>query len=292
MDARKQFADDSDYYRKNRLSSHNSFGAFIDINDDYRLVGKWVCHGWLKRYEMERHNWLDGKKAKYVLSAVMSPHMAKADLRQFIDWLVSRSPYAHIFVDKSVDSILKYGYLVDANHPATFIASAFMCSRFPTESYASSFDKRCKMWRELLDIGYSETEAYFFAQMYEPKSLSQIYPITPARLSSGHTPFHSSLYQEDYVRRFLAGTPILTPTMSKLSNGKGYEEGTVNNLWGRQSNGSEAFWNAVKAIIPQSVAKAKDHHIFRVVRGEGWEYKNRTDFTSVIEQLRGIIHRV
>lgn len=80
--------------------------------------------------------------------------------------------------------------------------------------------------------------------------------------------------------------------MSKLSNGKGYEEGTVNNLWGRQSNGSEAFWNAVKAIVPQSGAKAKDHHIFRVVRGEGWEYKNRTDFTSVIEQLRGIIHRV
>ncbi len=80
MDARKQFAADSDYYRKNRAGSHNSCGAFIDINDNYRLVGEWVCHGWLKRYEMERHDWLHGKKAKYVLS---SQEKAEAYAREF-----------------------------------------------------------------------------------------------------------------------------------------------------------------------------------------------------------------
>lgn len=292
MKARKQFAEDAAEYRADRSSSNNSFGGFIDLKGNYVRVGRWVCHGWLKSYEVTRNNWVNNG-AKYVLSAVMKPNMSKEDLKIFIQWLVTESPYAHIFVDKDVKSILEYGYLVDAAHPAAFITSALITSRFPTESYVNvqTFTKRNMVWRELIDMGVNKTEAFFFAQLYDAASIKSLYPITPSRLSSGHTPFHSFGYQENYVRNFLNGTPQLQEYTTLLSKGYGYVDGTVDNVWGKKSDNSEAFWNVVKALAPQNKTKGKDHNIFRKVVVDTLEYTNREDFLSVIDQLRGVIYR-
>lgn len=292
---REQFALDSANARSKRSSDHNSYGAFILKDGSYAKVGAWVCHGWLSDYNLVNH--IQPKKVvnqtgiKYVLSHVMKPHVSDDLLRRFIDWLVNRSPWAHLHIDKDVDSILKHGYVVDADHSSSLITSGFIASRFVTESYTSDNEvkSRCKVFEELLNMGCSENEAFFFSHMYTsdgPKA--EVYPITFARWSSGHSTFFANNYQEDYVRNFLRGTPQFLAN-NKLSTPKGYENYTINKVWGNQT-GKDSFGDRVQRLIPISKNEKQDHHIFRRAPAKGYSYKDREDFMSIIEQLRGIIN--
>lgn len=292
---RKQFALDSANARSKRSSDHNSYGGFILKDNSYALVGPWVCHGWLSDYNLNHYVTCRGavqsKGVKYVLSAVMKPHVSDSLLRRFIDWMVKRSPWQHIFVDKDVDSILKYGYVVDANHPTSFITSAFIASRFVTESYSSKgeVENRCKVFEELLDAGCPENEAFFFAHMYTSEAKGKdTYPIVFSRWSSGHSTFLPNNYQENYVRSFLRGEPQ-NHGAGVLANGKGYENNTINNTWGKATS-KDSFADNVKSLMPISKSKKVDHHIFRRAPSVGYAYKDREDFMSVIEQLRGMIN--
>lgn len=292
---REQFAADGAGSRAKRISDHNSYGAFILKDGTYAKVGPWVCHGWLSDYNLTHYVQPKAEVAKkgikYVLSHVMKPHVSDNLLRRFIDWLVKRSPWQHIFVDKDVDSILKYGYVVDANHPTSFITSAFIASRFVTESYSSKgeVENRCKVFEELLDAGCPENEAFFFAHMYTSEAKGKdTYPIVFSRWSSGHSTFLPNNYQENYVRSFLRGEPQ-NHGAGVLANGKGYENNTINNTWGKATS-KDSFAEAVKSLMPISKSKKVDHHIFRRAPSVGYAYKDREDFMSVIEQLRGMIN--
>lgn len=287
---REQFAQDAAPSRSKRSSDNNSYGAFILGNDEYSKVGKWVCHGWLSDYNMReslpnRSN-IRLHGVKYVLSAVMKPHTSDENVRLFIDWLVKRSPYAPMHLDKDVDSILKYGYLVRADMPVNVIASGMIASRFITESYTGgqTFEKRCVIWRELYDMGIGENEAFFFAHMFSPASEKKIYPVEFSRLSAGHSTFFATNYQENYVRNFLKGTPA-NPSKVLLSQGRGYENDTLNSLWA-SSTSLDSFGNAIKSLTPRSKQVKVDHHIFRKAPANGWSYKDRDDFMSIIEQLK------
>ena len=292
---REQFAADGEGSRNKRSSDHNSYGAFILKDGSYAKVGAWVCHGWLSDYNLLHH--IQPKKVvneigiKYVLSHVMKPHVSDKLLRRFIDWLVNRSPWAHLHLDKDVDSILKYGYVVDADHSAAFITSGFIASRFVTESYSGKgeMEQRCKVYEELLDMGCPENEAFFFAHMYTSEGKSkEVYPITFSRWSSGHSTFFSHSYQENYVRSFLSASPV-NLGKNVLSIPKGYENNSINNIWGA-CTGKDSFGERVKSLIPISKSEKKDHHIFRRAPSVGYSYKDREDFMSIIEQLRGIIN--
>lgn len=286
---RTQFAKDAARGRAARSGSYNSFGAFVNKKDEYILVGKWVCHGWLGEGTVGSRGWGAGG-IKYVLSAVMYPHMDKDDVPVFIDWLVNRSPWAEVFVDKDVNSILKYGYLVNADFPTRFIASAMIASRFLSESYSGdTFESRCKVWRELLDMGCTENEAFMFAHMYDATSTKVLYPITASRLSSGHSTFLGFGYQEGYVRNFLNATPA-NLTGRKLSSGVGYIYDTICNIWG-SSYDSDSFWERVQKIVPRSRNQGVDHNIFRQMVAKTYSYKNREDFASVITQLREMLNK-
>lgn len=286
---RTQFAKDAAPGRAARSGSFNSFGAFINKKDEYILVGKWVCHGWLGEGTLRSRGWGDGG-LKYMLSAVMAPHMDKNYVPVFIDWLVNRSPWRDVFVDKNVESILKYGYLVNADFPTRFITSAMIASRFPTESYSGdTFEKRCLVWRELLDMGCTESEAFIFAHMYDSKNTTTLYPITASRVSSGHSTFGGFGYQEDYVRNFLNANPS-DITGHKLSSGRGYANDSICNIWGRSYDGDH-FWTKVQKIVPRSRNQGVDHNIFRQLVAKTYSYKNREDFASVITQLREMLNK-
>jgi hypothetical protein len=292
---REQFASDGEASRNKHSSDNNSYGAFILKDGSYAKVGAWVCHGWLSDYNLANH--IKPKASvnkvgiKYVLSHVMKPHVSDKLLRRFIDWLVNRSPWAHLHLDKDVDSILKYGYVVDADHSSAFITSGFIASRFVTESYTSKneVEDRCKVWAELLDMGCSENEAFFFAHMYTSDGVKgSVYPITFARWSSGHSTFFANNYQENYVRAFLQGTPV-NLGKAVLSVPKGYENYTLNKVWGEQT-GKDSFGERVQRLVPTSKNEKQDLHIFRKAPSKGYSYKDREDFMSIIEQLRGIIN--
>ena len=293
MEVRKRFADDAAPYQKTRSADNNAFGGIVTSDGGYVKVGRWACHGWLQGYNLEaKVPYAFNKKGgiKYILSAVMKPHVTEDKLRRFIDWLVHRSPWADIFVDKDIDSILTYGHLVDANFPTSFIVSGMIASRFVTESYSGDeIEKRCAVYQELLDIGCTENEAFFFAHMYNVSNVKKVYPITFSRYYSGHATFYASDYQEDYVRNFLRGTPA-NVGKNMLCDCKGYESDSVNALWAKRSEKSDAFGERVQSLRPASKAVKQDFHIFRKALSNGFEYKDREDFASVIQQLRGLLN--
>lgn len=290
QDIREKFAQDASSYTARKSSDHNAFGGFVKANGTYVKVGRWACHGWLNCMYFDRWGITSASPAKYVLSAVMHRHdnVSKKQQLDFIDWHVNRSPWAHVFVAKDADDIMKYGYVADADNCPSFLANAFISSRFMTESYSGDdFCKRADIYHELLDAGCNNSEAFIFAHMYTHVK-KDLYPITYSRLQSGHSTFYGSMYQENYVRNFLRGTPV-NLTSRKMSVGQGYEDGTVNKVWGDQGK-SDAFNDVVVGLIPESRQKKDDLHIFRKAPKQGFEYTNRADFLSIIDQLRRIVN--
>lgn len=289
MEARAQFAADAAPYKKEILSSQNSFGAFFSNNNDYVLIGKWVCHGWLQDHHIDSHSGRSHYSSgiKYVMSAVMKPRTDSDHLKTYVDWLINQSPYQHIFVDKDPDSVMKYGYLVDADNCPSFITSAMIASRFLTESYlgGASVLQRAQTHKELLNLGLSGTEAFVFAQMFSSEKAGHIYPITFNPFCSGHSVFHSTAYQEDYVRNFLSGNPVGL-TSFRLSKREGYSGG-IHDMWGKPDRKDRnTFLDWVKGRVPIRKALKTDHNIFRKAPQSGWSYTNGEDFLSVIEQVK------
>ena len=289
LSIRQQFATSASRYNKTKSSDHNAFGGFISASGSYQEVGRWACHGWLGPAYFGRWGYSKQKPVKYVLSAVMHRHanVTKQQHLDFIDWQVNRSVWANLFVDKDANRILDLGHVVDADNCPDFIASAMIASRLMTESYSGDeICKRVDVYHELLDAGCSNEEAFFFCHMYNHTG-KNTYPVVFSRWQSGHSTFFGNSYNEDYVRNFLRGNPV-NKSKELLSEGKGYTR--VNGLWGNQSTRSDAFGEAVKGIIPEQKHKKEDLHIFRKAPKEGFEYTNREDFMSVINQLRRIIN--
>jgi len=290
---REKFATSASEYTDHRHIDNNSFGAFILADNTYFEVGKWVCHGWLSEYNMQHY--IVGREklkkgVKYALSAVMKPWVSEDKLLRYIDWLINRSPWEKIFVDKDATSVRQLGYLVDANHPSSFIGSAMVASRFMTESYSGkSWECRCKVYQELLEIGCTENEAFFFAHMYNIEVDKGLYPLVFSRLQSGHWTFFGSNYQENYVRNFLTGHVAKTGA-NILASGKGYESDTLNSTWGLTDLSSDAFGKKVQALQPIRMEVKKDHHIFRKLRVDSYSIQDRADFISIINQLKGLLN--
>lgn len=280
---REEFQKKAKPFREDRSGSNNVYGAFIKDDGTMVNIGRYVCHGWLQTH----NHFLKSKDTKYILSSVMSPHATDEQLRRHTDWLVNRSPWAVMFVEKDVQSILDYGHVVSPDHPYNFVAAGLIASRFCTESYVDGYKQRVFVWSELLGMGCTEDEAYIFAHMFAPVSGNN-YPVTFNRMSSGHTPFLSSNYQEDYIRNFLNHRPQ-NLVKETLRDCNGYISGGLSTLWG-SSTSKDSLAEAIKRLIPVSKDKKKDHNIFRKAPSNGWTYSNRKDFASVIDQLKGILN--
>lgn len=290
---REKFASDAADYVSRRSSEHNSFGAFILSDNSYFLVGKWVCHGWLSDnnitgYIKNREKLKIG--IKYVLSAVMTPWVTEDKLLAYIDWLVNRSPWEKIFLDKDAKSVRKLGYLIDANYPSSFIGSAMIASRFMTESYSGDrWQTRCHLYQELLEVGCTENEAFIFSHIYDSTTYKSLYPVSFSTLSSGHSTFYATYYQENYVRNFLSGTPV-NVGKNTLAQGRGYEYSSLNSTWG-DATGKNSFLDKVSSLVPVHKHLKQDLHIFRrIISKDQYQILDREDFSSIISQLRECLY--
>lgn len=290
LQIRQTFAEAAAPYRKESRGGSNAFGAFISQEGDYCKVGAWACHGWLQDYYfVDNEAWPD--HPKYILSAVMKYQISKKQMLEFIDWMVNRSPWCRIFVDKDPESILKLGYLVDAAHPANFIANAMMATRFFTESYyPDDVVRRTQSYFALLDIGCTENEAFFFAHLYAGSGTSKIWPIKFSRRSSGHSVFFSGYYNKQYVLNFLNGTPDYLQKC-KVSDGRGYESNSINKVWGPYlGNKEDKFGEFLRHLKPISGTEKENLNIFFVKKETEYSYNNPDDFKSVIDQLREYLY--
>lgn len=285
---REKLARHAKDYKENPCSDYNSHGGIVYEDGKLHIVGRWACHGWLSEYNFGDFNRLKGNKPKYILSTIMAPRTTKEKLINFTDWLINRSVWKDVFLEKDAEQAELLGHVVDANFPANFVASAMMASRFLTEVYVSGMDKREIVYDELLKLGLSEDESFFFAHLYKPNG-GGTYPIVFNRLSSGHSTFLSSGFNKEYCKNFLTHTPQKNKFNRPLSTGTGYVNDTVNILWG-EPNRDDPLGRFAKNLRPKTHVLGTDHHIFRKIPDEPWVYTNPEDFLNVLQQLKEDIY--
>lgn len=286
---RKVFAEAALSPRSEPSSSHNSFGGFILDDMSLRTIGTWVCHGWLIPYNLStlcnKHKF-QSKDIKYILSACMHSFASQDKVLAHIDWLVNRSPWASIFLDKDVARIYELGFVVDAHAPSNLVGNGLVATRFYTESYVSDWKNRAPINQEFLDMGFTETEAYLFTHLYAPDKKS-LYPVTYSRYSSGHAVLSSSNVGKEYYKNFLSGNPVnLSGSIRECG---GYPTDTLNATWGKSVSG-DRFSERVQALRPIIAVQKKDLHIFRRTAREAWSYENREQLKSVLTQLKEMIY--
>ncbi len=297
---REAFAIGAGQYQHASASGHNAYGAFILRDNTLGTVGPWVCHGWLKDETFPEYLRQDnlnlrlrrGASPVYILSAVMHLHTSKEFARSYIHWLVNESNWAEVFVDKDADSIMRLGYLVDANKPSNLIASAFVASRFLTESYTGTEQLllRHKVYEKLLTLGCSRNEAFMFCHMYTPEVSKKFYPIVPMLFKTGHTPFSYSGVTQAVVKNFLTNNRVGLSTHT-IAERVGYSSNSISAVWGSVTTpDANSFWTKVMAIAPAKATKSVDHNIFRKIKVNGVSFSSDEDFLSVINQLRAIVH--
>ncbi len=298
LQLRETFARGAKDYQAAFSSSANSYGAFILSDGTLGTVGPWVCHGWLRDENFPKYLRMDNLSARltrtspiYILSAVMYLHTSRAFALNYINWLVNDSNWAEVFVDKDPERIMRLGYLVDANHPSNFIASAFVASRFLTESYsgAASLKLRHKVYDRLLSLGCTRNEAFIFAHMYTPETEFSLYPVVPMLFNTGHTPFSYNGLTQIATKNFLTNTKAHL-NKGTIAGGFGYPSNSISRVWGEPPTYEDKFWQTVRGLQPKKVTKSVDHNIFRKIKLDGMAYSSDEDFMSVITQLKGIIY--
>lgn len=276
---RKEFARQAKDYSK-----RNAFvGVILEGVDglEYKRLGDGPCHGSLQKYQLINAG--VSSPIKYILSSVQSYHYEDKDVRNYIDWLVNRSPWSSLHVEKNVDNILKLGWVVSTDFPANLVASAMIATRAFTESYTPSICNRFATYLHILGLGFKEEEALLLSYLFVKGGGSR-YSVVFTELVAGHGIFYLSGEAESYYRNFLLSSP---KNLQKLSfkAAKGYDT-DVNAVWKTPGVAStQAFLEWIKRVRPKDSVGKKNLNIFEKLKTDGWEYTTEEGFKNVLEQI-------
>lgn len=273
-----------------RHKKNNAYIAAVMKQKDGKLrfcdLGAGPCHGALA-YSSLRHQMLDGEQLEVVLSQVQNLRASQEDSEKFIDWLVNRSSWAEVFITKDVKDILKYGYVARTDLSNNLVAGAMIATRFITESYSQDICERIPVYKELLESGCDEAEAYIFSHVLsaEKPKASSPYPIIVSALYSGHEPFGVSSKSVSYFKNFLTGK-VASPKMT-FKERKGYENG-IYGTWGGDSD--RTFTDFCRNLKPRSAQMAVNYNIFEKKRGSGFAISNRTELRDIVAQMKEAVY--
>jgi len=289
--ARKTFKEDFSEYLTATSSSWNSFGGLVYEDGYYQRIGKYVCHGWLgdsayRRFLLD----FGAVPVKFILSAVMKSRSANSSkVLRYHDWLINRSTWADVFVEKDAVKAVEFGHVIDASKHPSLIATACIASRFQTEAYTDGLVKREKLYYDFLEGGFTEDEAFLFTHLYNPTRDRKSYPVTFSRFSSGHSTFLSSGWSKQYAKNFLTRTLDLTKDGVQDMKRGGYMTNSLNCIWGKKEE-ADSLGIVCKRLKPSEVKLAEDFHIFRKAPSNSYEYKDSSDLMDVARQLKEWIY--
>lgn len=269
-------------YDARRDACQNAFVAYIiqtktkDSEPYYSLSGNAACHGRLQKGYYP-------KGVVAILSLVREEYAKdkKDDCLRYITWLANESPWAAIFVEKDANRIWNYGWVISPDHPANFVASGCIATRFFTENYELAVKKRFKIWVELTSNGYSGTEAFLFANLIASTHPS-LYPMSAVPLTNGHTVFDAVNMSFDVAKAFLSYRPTNLQPLLNVQEGVA---GGVFALWSG-NNGDDKFAKLFCKLTPTNATTKVDLHIFRGAKKESALLRNIDDVKSVIEQAK------
>lgn len=269
------------------FSEKNAYvGLMLEAKDGtlvHRDLGKGPCHGALQTYQLRDKGVM--LPIKYILSTIQAHDYPKKDVLFYIDWLINKSPWACVFVDKDAESVYQYGWLIGTDHSSNLVASACIATRYFTETYTPEISRRFSTYLHILTLGFSEHESMLMSYLFE-KDNTKKYSVTFRSLEGGHSVFGLNRAPESYYRNFLKNTPagLRKNTFEKA---QGYDNG-VHVLWAYSR--SEAFFNWIKRVRPiQSISK-KSLNIFEKIKVDTFTITSEEGFKSVIEQILGRIN--
>jgi hypothetical protein len=278
-DVRKKFvADGEDHLDKNAylaLMLEGKDGELV-----YKILGNGPCHGSLQIYNLANKVTLP---IKYILSAIQTHNYKDEYVLPYIDWLLNRSPWADVFVDKDVKSVYKYGWLIGTDQPSNLVASACIATRYFTETYTPQISRRYETYLHILSLGFSEHESMLMSYLFE-KDKGKKYLVNFRSLECSHSVFAMNRAPESYYRNFLNDNPKGCQTGSFKSR-KGYD-GEIHALW-KSSGGSssDAFFSWIQNVRPIDSKAKKSLNIFEKIETKGFTITSEEGFKSVITQV-------
>lgn len=278
---RKEFANQA----KDHKARNAFLGVMVESSDglQYKKLGDGPCHGALQKYQLKDKGVL--LPIKYIFSSVQDYQYKEEEIKPYVDWLANRSPWAAMHIEKDAGTILKLGWVVDADFPANFVASGLIATRAFSESYTPSIANRFSTYLHILSLGFKEEEALILSYLFVKagNNLSR-YSVVFTELVAGHGIFHLGGQAESYYRNFLLSAPKNLQSYT-LKAGKGYEN-EVNAVWKTPSVAStDAFIRWIKQVRPIDSVGKKNLNIFEKVMTDGWEYTTEEGFKSVLEQI-------
>lgn len=204
------------------------YGKDMDsISDEWEYGGA-PCHAQLSR---------SGKQpAQFVLSSARKAKYSNQNGKNFvksgedvtwIDYLVNRSPYADVFVDKDVNAIIERGHVVTAHAPSNAVCAALTATRQAWE-YAQR-PAAFNLLREHLP----ENLAYFVCMAASGNigTDGKLDSLTFNNENTGHTPLDHVCMSDEMVINLVYNN-ITLPNKDLTHGGSYYSPNRVHSLFG------------------------------------------------------------
>jgi hypothetical protein len=157
-----------------------------------------ACHAALSYPERW---WNEKTKPDYIWSKLMPSHdggtITAEDKDLFINYMLKESPWASVFVNKTVAGVEKYGWIADAEADAHFLVNALVATRLISEFTTNRFS----FWKNAIKAGMSKDMAMVLSQYCSDSKGETFYLNTV----SGH----GFVYDLDteIIKRFVNKTP-------------------------------------------------------------------------------------
>ena len=128
----------------------------------------------------------------------------------FLDWLVNRSPYAPIFLEKDLDWIRQYGLIVGVKESSNLVWGGLITSRVMWE-----FPACVRIWQDLVDALVHPNLAFVLCyNLYSDQGTSQILqdgkrgrlPVRLNNLNAGHSSLIPFSMTKETLKCFVTGT--------------------------------------------------------------------------------------
>lgn len=130
--------------------------------------------------------------------------------KQYVDYMINRSPWAVAFKAKPVDEVINTGIEMDVEKPAGQVAGALIALRHGTE-----YPEKVKSFVKLLDMGIDEASAWILSFMFNHGKNGFSY----GNHTGGHQAIASAMDADVIFKFFKKGFP-------KLERKKPYREAT------------------------------------------------------------------
>lgn len=231
-----------------KASAPNGVNAFLAAESPTKFshIGYGACHG----------NFGGSGYVDYTILWSWKMNTLKNTAQEaekpFVEWLVNKSPWADVFIDKEYDSICENGHAARTDLPSDYILSGLVASRFFTETHTTWTAPHTHTFADLLKEGVDATDAFLMAIMYKKVGNSYQY-----QMQSGHEilPQHWSL---GTLKAFMEKN--YNPKTSLFKTVGGYR--TIGTAWTWKNDGPRTsdrakVWGKVESN------KGIDYNIFR-----------------------------